>query len=88
MSKEKELAGEKIVVMYLTYDRRAHCWVKISDEDSRDMKKRVSFLNSGYSYTDVNNQKIVELYVDASHIFEDRMNSEAKFAGKQEKIHY
>ena len=39
-------------------------------------------MDRGYWYKDDNHQDMVEYHVDASHIFQDRMNNETKFGGK------
>ena len=64
-------------------ERRAHRWIQISLEESKELEKKgLAPADSGYRYSDDNHQDMVEYHVDASQIFQDRMNNETKFGGK------
>jgi hypothetical protein len=72
---------KKFVERYLMYERRAHQWIQIPLDEEMEKKGLVPE-NSGYHFTDNNNLEMVEYHVDASRIFQERMNREAKFGGK------
>ncbi len=71
------------VQRYLTYERRAHHWIQITREESKEFKnKKIIPKDCGYKYTNENGINMVEYHVDCCHLFQDRMNKETKFGGE------
>jgi hypothetical protein len=67
---------------YLTYERRAHRWIQIPLEESKNLEDNGLIPpNSGYRYTDESGAHMVEYHVDSHQEFQDIMNKETEFGG-------
>ena len=60
---------------YLNDEVRAHRWIQITLVESQELELNGSIaLNCGYNYVDDDVDMMVEYHIDASYVFEERLN--------------
>jgi hypothetical protein len=71
------------VQQYLTFEQRAHRWIQITREESKELEmKKLIPKDSGYKYTNEDGVNMIEYHVDCCHLFQDKMNKETIFGGR------
>ncbi len=64
---------------YITYERRAHRWIQIPLEESKNLEDNgLISPNSGYRYTE---ESGAHNHVDSHQEFQDKMNKETELGG-------